>query len=514
MLMKTMKETSPKKRTLTDSFGKPVEDDQNSLTAGRNGPTLVQDVHLIEKLAHFDRERIPERVVHAKGAGAHGYFEVTADVTKYTKAKFLNKVGKKTDVFVRFSTVGGEKGSADAERDPRGFAIKFYTEEGNYDMVGNNTPVFFIRDAIKFPDFIHTQKRNPATNLKDPNMFWDFLSLTPESIHQVTILFSDRGTPATYRNMNGYTSHTYKWYNDKGEFYWIKLHFKTEQGIKNLTAAEADEMKSKDPDHATRDLHESIAKGEFPSWKVEVQIMTPEQAEKYRFDPFDITKVWPHGDVPPMTIGRMVLNRNPENYFAEVEQSAFSPGNFVPGIAASPDKLLQGRLFSYHDTHRHRLGANYQLIPVNQPKAAVNNYQRDGPMMTGANGGLGPNYYPNSFNGPEPDMKAGEPAFALKGMAAKQRHDHPNSDFVQAGSLYSKVMSDEDRKHLVGNIVGHLGGAQKRIQYRQTAIFYLADADYGKQVAKGLKLDLKKVKELAAMSQEQRVAATKDGAKL
>jgi len=504
-----MAKSSSKKRTLTENFGKPVDDDQNSLTAGRNGPTLVQDVHLIEKLAHFDRERIPERVVHAKGAGAHGYFEVIADVTKYTKAKFLSKVGKRTDVFVRFSTVGGERGSADAERDPRGFAVKFYTEEGNYDMVGNNTPVFFIRDAIKFPDFIHTQKRNPATNLKDPDMFWDFLSLTPESIHQVTILFSDRGTPATFRNMNGYTSHTYKWYNDKGEHYWIKLHFKTEQGIMNLTADEAEELKGKDPDHATRDLSEAIERGDYPSWRVEVQIMTPEQADKYRFDPFDITKVWPHGDVPPITIGRMVLDRNPSNYFAEVEQSAFSPANFVPGIAASPDKLLQGRLFSYHDTHRHRLGANYHLIPVNQPKGTVqNNYQRDGPMMTGENGAGGPNYYPNTFDGPVPRASVAEPPFDLKGKVARQRHDHPNSDFVQAGALYSNVMSDEDRKHLVSNIAGHLGGAQERIQYRQTALFYLADKGYGTKVAKALKLDPKKVKQLAAMSQEERVKAT------
>ncbi len=510
-----MNKVNAKERPLTDNFGKPVEDDQNTLTAGKKGPALVQDIHLIEKLAHFDRERIPERVVHAKGAGAHGYFEVTADVTKYTMANFLGKVGKRTEVFVRFSTVGGEKGSADAERDPRGFAVKFYTEEGNYDMVGNNTPVFFIRDPLKFPDFIHTQKRNPANNLKDPDMFWDFLSLTPESVHQVTILFSDRGIPATFRNMNGYTSHTYKWYNEKGKYFWIKLHFKTEQGIKNLTAEEAEAVKGKDPDHATRDLHDTIERGEFPSWKVELQVMTPEQAEKYRFDPFDITKVWPHGDVPPMTIGRMILNKNPVNYFAEVEQSAFSPANFVPGIGASPDKLLQGRLFSYHDTHRHRLGANYHLIPVNSAKAAVvDNYQRDGPMHTGDNGGSNPNYYPNSFKGPQPNMAFAEPPFELKGEAARRPYDHPNSDFVQPGDLYSKVMTEDERKRLVSNIVGHLGGAKKRIQYRQTAIFYKVDGDYGKRVAKGLKLELKKVKELAEMSQEERVVATEEGGKL
>ncbi|KPK99429.1 MAG: catalase, partial [candidate division Zixibacteria bacterium SM23_73_3] len=293
-----------KKKTLTTNFGTPVSDDQNSITAGIPGPVLMQDVHLLEKLAHFDRERIPERVVHAKGAGAYGYFEVSHDVTKYTRAKFLSQVGKRTELFARFSTVGGEKGSADAERDPRGFALKFYTEEGNYDMVGNNTPVFFIRDPLKFPDFIHTQKRNPATNLKDADMFWDFLSLTPESIHQVTVLFSDRGTPKTYRHMNGYSSHTYMWYNKKNEYVWVQYHFKTEQGIQNFTREEADHMKSVDPDHATRDLHEAIARGDYPSWRLEVQIMTPEQAKDYRFDPFDITKVWPHADFPPLTIGR------------------------------------------------------------------------------------------------------------------------------------------------------------------------------------------------------------------
>src|SRR4030043_2412319 len=305
-------------KKLTTAFGIPVGDDQNSMTAGSRGPVLMQDAYLLEKLAHFDRERIAERVVHAKGAGAGGYFEVTRDVTKYTKAGFLSKVGKKTEVFVRFSTVGGEKGSADAARDPRGFAIKFYTNDGNYDLVGNNTPVFFIRDPLKFPDFIHTQKRHPATNCKDPDMFWDFLSLTPESIHQGTILFSDRGTPRTYRNMNGYSSHTYKWYNDKGKYVWVKYHFKTEQGIQNLTREEAEIMKGKDPDHATRDLYNAIERGEYPSWRLEMQIMTPEEAVNYRFDPFDVTKVWPHGDVPLITMGRMVLNRNPENYFAEV----------------------------------------------------------------------------------------------------------------------------------------------------------------------------------------------------
>ncbi|HEY48453.1 MAG TPA: catalase [Dehalococcoidia bacterium] len=496
-------------KKLTTNFGKPVENDQNTVTAGSYGPALIQDIHLLEKLAHFDRERIPERVVHAKGAGAHGYFEVTADVTKYTKAKFLNKIGKRTDVFVRFSTVGGERGSADAERDPRGFAVKFYTEDGNYDMVGNNTPVFFIRDPLKFPDFIHTQKRNPATNLKDADMFWDFLSLTPESIHQVTILFSDRGTPRTYRHMNGYSSHTFKWYNDKGDYFWVQYHFKTEQGIQNLTLQESTKLKGENPDHATRDLHQAIEQDEYPSWKVEVQIITPAQAKDYRFDPFDITKVWFHADFPPITIGRMVLNRNPNNYFAEVEQAAFSPANFVPGIAASPDKLLQGRLFSYHDTHRHRLGPNYHLIPINQPKGAkMVNYQRDGFMRTDDNSGGAPNYYPNSFGGPEPQPDAGEPAFEVSGMADRHPYIHPNDDFFQAGELYRRVMTDEDRDHLIGNITSHLCNAQKRIQLRQTAIFYKADPEYGGRVAKGLGLDVKEVERLAKMSQDERAKAT------
>jgi catalase len=495
-------------KPLTTNFGAPIPDDQNSLTAGNPGPILMQDVHLMEKLAHFDRERIPERVVHAKGAGAYGYFEVTADVTPYTKAKFLSSVGKRTDLFVRFSTVGGEKGSADSERDPRGFAIKFYTEDGNYDLVGNNTPIFFIRDPLKFPDFIHTQKRNPINNLKDADMFWDFLSLTPESIHQVTVLFSDRGTPRNYRQMHGFGSHTFMWYNAHGEYFWVKYHFKTEQGIANFTAEEADQVKSSDPDTATRDLFSAIERGEYPSWRLEIQIMSSEQAKTYRFDPFDITKVWPHSDFPPITIGRMVLNRNPENFFNEVEQAAFSPANFVPGIGPSPDKLLQGRLFSYTDTHRHRLGPNYHQIPVNSAKAAqVNNYQRDGAMNVGAASG-GVNYYPNSVNGYKPDPLAAEPALDLSGVMARQPYTHPNDDFVQAGDLYRKVMTPYDRANLVRNIVSHLTNAKKHIQLRQTALFYKADPEYGGCVAEGLGLDLKTVEELAGLTQEDRIQAT------
>ncbi|MFA5292647.1 MAG: catalase [Phycisphaerae bacterium] len=506
-----MKKEKDKKKEekLTTAFGIPVADDQNSLTAGERGPILMQDVHLLEKLGHFDRERIPERVVHAKGAGAYGYFEVTADVTKYTKAQFLSQVGKRTDVFVRFSTVGGERGSADAARDPRGFAIKFYTDQGNYDLVGNNTPVFFIRDPLKFPDFIHTQKRNPKTNLPDADMFWDFLSLTPESIHQVTVLFSDRGTPATYRNMNGYSSHTFKWYNDKGQYFWVQYHFKTDQGIKNLTRAESTRLSGEDPNHATRDLFEAIEKKNYPSWTLEMQILTPEKAKNFPWDIFDITKVWPHAEVKPIKIGKLVLNRNPVNYFAEVEQAAFCPGNMVPGIALSPDKMLQARAFSYHDTHIHRLGPNYHQIPVNAPKhAPEKSYQRDGFMQVNGNGGDGPNYWPNSFGGQAPDPTAAEPAFDISGQADRFPFTFPNDDFVQAGNLYRKAMSDSDRSNLVGNIVDHLGKAQKRIQLRQTALFFKADEDYGSRVAKGMGLDINEVKRLAKMSDEERAKAT------
>ena len=494
---------------LTTNFGSPVDDDQNTMTAGQRGPALLQDVHLVEKLAHFGRERIPERVVHAKGAGAGGYFEVTHDVTQYTCAKFLSEVGKRTETFARFSTVGGEKGSADSERDPRGFAVKFYTQAGNYDFVGNNTPVFFIRDPLKFPDFIHTQKRHPATNLKDANMAWDFWSLTPESIHQVTILFSDRGTPRSYRRMNGYSGHAFMWYNERGQYVWVKIHFKTEQGIRTLTRQQAAGLAGTDRDHATRDLYEAIERGECPSWNMQVQIMPARDAEDYRFDPFDITKVWPHGDYPLNPVGRLVLDRNPGNYFAEVEQAAFSPGTLVPGIAPSPDKMLQGRLFSYPDTHRHRLGPNYHLIPVNAAKGVKpSNYQRDGFMRTDANSGGAPNYWPNSMGGPVPDPAAAPPSLEVCGAAGRQAREYPQDDFVQAGNLYSKVMSDEDREHLIGNIADHLGKAERRVQLRQTALFYKAHPEYGTRVADGLGLDIDEVQRLADMSQEERVEAS------
>lgn len=486
---------SSNSNVITTSGGVPVDDNDNSLTIGPQGPVLIQDFQLIEKLAHFDRERIPERVVHAKGAGAHGFFEVTHDVTKHTKAKFLNKIGKRTPVFVRFSTVGGEKGSADCERDPRGFAVKFYTEDGNYDMVGNNTPVFFIRDPIKFPDFIHTQKRNPQTNLKDQDMFWDFLSLTPESVHQVTILFSDRGIPKTYRHMDGFSSHTFKWVNEEGKPCWVKYHFKTETGIQNLTQEESAKVSSHDHDHATRDLFNHIQNGGEAAWKVYVQVMPFEDAAKYRFNPFDITKVWPHKDYPMKQFGRMVLNRNPENYFAEVEQSAFSPSHFVPGIEASPDKMLQGRLFSYPDTHRHRLGPNHEQIPINCPYVSshkVRNGQRDGFMVVNGNGGNTPNYHPNSFTGEKGDPSVAISKFEANGTVGRFKYQHPNDDFEQPGNLY-RLMTPDQKARLVSNIVGHLGKAKKEIQERQVQHFYKADPDYGMRVAKGVGLDVTKI---------------------
>lgn len=499
-----------KKNRLTTSSGAPVYNDQSSENTGLvSGYTLMQDSHVVEKLAHFNRERIPERVVHAKGAGAYGVFEVTNDLSKYTRAKFLSKVGKKTDMFARFSTVGGEMGSDDSARDPRGFALKFYTEEGNYDMVGNNTPIFFIRDAIKFPDFIHTQKRNPRTNLPDPDMFWDFLSLTPESVHQVTLLFSDRGTPLDYRHMDGHSSHTYMWYNEKNEYVWVKYHFKTVQGYKTMTNAEAVEVGGKDPNHATRDLFDAIEKKDYPSWDVYVQIMKPEEAAKYKFDPFDVTKVWYHADYPLIPLGRMTLNKNPENYFAEVEQAAFAPSNFVPGIWTSPDKMLQGRMFAYPDAHRARLGANFMQIPVNAPKHAQHyTNQRGGSMTVDGNGGAAYNYYPNSIDGAETDSNFAPPQIKIDGTLARQTPQVEDVDYVQAGELYARVLDDGAKRNLISNIVGHLGGAKKNIQYRQSAVFYKANQEYGTRVAEGLKLDVQKVASLAGMNQAERASAT------
>jgi catalase len=474
---------------LTTSWGAPVGDNQNSMTAGSRGPTLIQDVHLLEKLAHFNRERVPERVVHAKGTGAHGYFEVTNDVKKYTKANFLSEVGKRTPLFVRFSTVAGENGSADTVRDPRGFAVKFYTEEGNYDLVGNNTPVFFIRDAIKFPDFIHTQKRHPQTHLKNPNAVWDFWSLSPESLHQVTILMSDRGIPATFRHMHGFGSHTFKWVNAEGDGVWVKYHFKTEQGVKNLSNEVAAKLAGENPDYHTEDLFNAIEKGDFPAWKLYVQIMHLEDANTYRFDPFDVTKVWSQKDYPLIEVGRMVLNKNPENYFAEVEQATFSPGTLVPGIDVSPDKMLQGRLFAYHDAHRYRVGANHQALPINRPRNEVSNYQRDGQMRFDNNGGESVYYEPNSFGGPKESPENKPSAFPVTGVADSagyDQHDH----FTQPGDLY-RLLSDEERSRLIETIVGAMKPVEhNEIKLRQIQHFYKADPDYGMRVAKGLGLSI------------------------
>ncbi len=474
---------------LTTGTGAPVGDNQNSMTAGGRGPTLIQDVHLLEKLAHFNRERVPERVVHAKGAGAHGYFEVTNDMSKYTKAKLFNGVGKRTPMFIRFSTVAGELGSADTVRDPRGFAVKFYTEEGNYDLVGNNTPIFFIRDAIKFPDFIHTQKRDPKTHLKNPNAVWDFWSLSPESLHQVTYLMGDRGIPATFRHMNGYGSHTFKWVNAEGEAVWVKYHFKTEQGVKNMASDVAAKLAGENPDYHTEDLFNAIENGDFPVWKLHVQIMPIEDANSYRFDPFDVTKVWSHKDYPLIEVGRMVLNRNPENYFAEVEQATFSPGTMVPGVEASPDKMLQGRLFAYSDAHRYRVGANHNLLPINRPRVEANNYQRDGAMRFDDNGGGSVYYEPNSYDGPKEAPQYKQTPFDVSGEAAQVAYDHADH-YTQAGDLY-RLMSEEERERLVDNIVAAMKPVERDdIKLRQIQHFYKADREYGERVAKGLNLQV------------------------
>jgi catalase len=455
-----------KKTQLTTSSGSPVENNQHSLTVGTDGPTLLQDFHLIDKIAHFDRERIPERVVHAKGAGAHGFFEVTDDISKFCKAKLFDTIGKKTPVFIRFSTVGGEKGSADTERDPRGFAMKFYTEEGNWDFVGNNTPVFFIRDPMKFPDFVHTQKKHPQTNLRNADMVWDFLSLHPESSHQVTVLFSDRGIPDGYRQMNGYSGHTFKWVNADGEVFFVKWHFKTTTGIKCLDPAEATRLAGTDPDYSTRDLFEHIQKGNTSEWTFFAQIMPEKEAANYRWNILDMTKIWPHTDYPLIKVGRVVLNRNPENYFAETEQSAFNPAHVVPGIEFSNDKMLQGRLFSYPDTQRHRLGANYQQIPINCPyRARVANHQRDGPATINGNGGSLPNYEPNSFAGPVENVSHTIGKSHASGHFIRQKTDHKNDDFIQAGDLYARVMNPSQKTLLINNLTGAMKGAQKFVKF-------------------------------------------------
>ncbi|MEX2381697.1 MAG: catalase [Opitutales bacterium] len=473
---------------MTTTGGNPVPDNQNSITAGKRGPVLMQDYQLIEKLAHQNRERIPERVVHAKGSGAYGTLRITNDITKYTKAKIFSEVGKETELLLRFSTVAGERGAADAERDVRGFALKFYTEEGNWDLVGNNTPVFFVRDPLKFPDFIHTQKRHPKSNMRSPTAMWDFWSLSPESLHQVTILMSDRGLPKSLRHVNGYGSHTYSLINARNERFWVKFHFKTMQGIDFMTNEEAAKVVAGDRESSQRDLFESIEKGDYPKWRVMIQVMPEEDAESYPINPFDLTKVWPHGDYPLIEVGIMELNRNPENYFAEIEQSAFSPSNIVPGIGFSPDKMLQARIFSYADAHRYRVGTHYEMLPVNRPKAAVNHYHLDGPMRFDAPKATDAFYEPNSFGGPVQSEEYREPPLKISGDADRYDHREGNDDYTQPGNLF-RLMPDEAKKRLFTNIAAAMEGVPENIIHRQLEHFRRADPAYADGVAKALGME-------------------------
>jgi catalase len=478
---------------MTTAAGLPVADNQNSVTAGPHGPVLMQDHQLMEKMAHFNRERVPERVVHAKGAGAHGVLTITHDLSRYTRAKLFAKAGQTCEMFARFSTVAGEMGSADTARDPRGFALKFYTEEGNWDLVGNNTPVFFVRDALKFSDFIHSQKRDPATGMRDNTMQWDFWSLSPESLHQVTTLFSDRGIPASLRHMHGFSSHTYSLWNDAGERHWVKWHFRTCQGIQNLRSDEAMRIAGEDLDHHRRDLHDAIARGDFPKWQVQVQLMPEKDADTYRINPFDLTKVWPHKDYPLVDVGVFELNRNPQNYFAEVEQAAFEPGNMPPGMGASPDKMLQARLLSYPDAHRYRIGINYAALPINKPHVPVNSYHRDGQCRFDGNGGGGVNYEPNSFGGPVQDLGVKEPPLRLQGDADRYGRLDGADDFAQAGDLF-RLMDEDQKAQLVSNLVTPLKTVPRFIQVRQLGHFFKADPEYGSRVAAGLGIPVDEIK--------------------
>jgi catalase len=473
-----------KPETLTTTGGNPVADNQNSITAGARGPLLMQDYQLLEKLAHQNRERIPERTVHAKGSAAYGTLTITHDITNYSKAAVF-KPGAKTEAFLRFSTVAGERGAADAERDVRGFALKFYTEEGNWDLVGNNTPVFFVRDPYKFPDFIHTQKRHPKSNLRSTTATWDFWSLSPESLHQVTILMSDRGLPRSLRHVNGYGSHTYSLINAANERFWVKFHFKTLQGIQIMTNEEAAAVVARDRESSQRDLFEAIERAEFPKWRFCVQIMPEKEAETWRWNPFDLTKVWPHGDYPLIEVGELELNRNPENYFAEVEQSAFSPSNIVPGIGFSPDKMLQARVFSYADAHRYRIGTHYEMLPVNRPKAPVRTYHADGPMRFNAPKGTDAYYEPNSFHGPVQDARFAEPPLKISGDADRYDHRDGNDDYTQPGNLF-RLMTPGGQQRLFENIAAAMEGVPEHIVQRQLGHFHKADPAYAAGVARAL----------------------------
>ena len=475
-------------KCITTAAGIPVGDNQNSLTAGPRGPLLVQDWQLFEKHAHFNRERIPERVVHAKGSGAYGTLTVTGDVTQYTKVDLFSDVGKQTPCFFRFSTVAGERGAADAERDVRGFAMKFYTQEGNWDLVGNNTPVFFVRDPYKFPDFIHSQKRDPRTNLRNPTAMWDFWSLSPESLHQITMLFSDRGIPKSYRHMNGYGSHTYSFINAANQRFWVKFHLKTLQGIDFLTDEQAAAVIGADRESHQADLFDAIERGGHPKWRVFVQVMPETDAGYTPYNPFDLTKVWPHGQYPLMEVGVIELNRNPDNYFAEVEQSTFSPANQVPGIGHSPDKMLQFRIASYADAHRYRLGVNYEALPVNSARCPVHSYHRDGAMRFDGNDGGAVNYEPNSLGGPV-QTGALEPPLEIEGDADRYDHRAGNDDYTQAGDLF-RLMTPDQRQRLIDNLVRAMQSVHEEIQQRQISHFRKADPAYGEGVARGLGLIL------------------------
>ncbi|MCG5260747.1 catalase [Cupriavidus gilardii] len=475
------------KDILTTAAGAPVADNQNSLTAGVRGPMLLQDVWFLEKLAHFDREVIPERRVHAKGSGAHGTFTVTHDITQYTKASIFAEVGKQTPLFIRFSTVAGERGAADAERDVRGFSIKFYTDEGNWDVVGNNTPVFFVRDPLKFPDFIHTQKRNPRTNLRDPIAVWDFWSRHPESLHQVTILMSDRGLPQNYRQMHGFGSHTYSFINAAGERFWVKFHFKSQQGIANWTNEEAAKVVAGDRESAQRDLYENIEQGNFPRWKLQVQIMPEADAATYRINPFDLTKVWPHADYPLIDVGVLELNRNPDNYFAEVEQVAMNPSNIVPGIGFSPDRMLQGRLFSYGDTQRYRLGVNHHQIPVNAPKCPFHNsFHRDGAMRVDGNQGSKLNYEPNRQGAFAAGERAVEPPLSVGAVADRFDHRADDDDYYSQPRALFQLFDDGQRQRLFGNIAAAMQGVPADIVQVQLEHFRRIDPAYAAGVERAL----------------------------
>lgn len=483
------------KKRLTTAAGAPVSDNQNSMTAGPRGPMLMQDVWFLEKLAHFDREVIPERRMHAKGSGAFGKFTVTHDITKYTKADIFSEIGKETEMFARFSTVAGERGAADAERDIRGFALRFYTEEGNWDLVGNNTPIFFFRDPLQFPDLNHAVKRDPRTNMRSPNNNWDFWTSLPEALHQVTIVMSDRGIPASYRTMNGFGSHTFSMINAENERVWVKFHFKPEQGIHNLTDAEAEKLVGADRESHQRDLYESIEKGDFPKWKMYIQVMTEEEADNMPYNPFDLTKVWYKDEFPLIEVGEFELNRNPENYFADVEQAAFTPANVVPGISFSPDKMLQGRLFSYGDAQRYRLGVNHHQIPVNQPRCPVHSFHRDGAMRTDGNLGSTLHYEPNTYGEWKEQPEYHEPDLAIHGAANRWdfREDDDNY-FEQPGKLFN-LMSDDQKEILFQNTARDIDGADRHIIIRHIHHCYQADPAYGEGVAKAVGIPMSEVKE-------------------